>query len=84
MRELRVGHALADDTQIGPVVGETQLEQDLEYLRIGADEGAELACGGERLERDTEGYYLAPALLVGTTNDMRVNREEIFGPIATA
>jgi aldehyde dehydrogenase (NAD+) len=35
------------------------------------------------LERDTEGYYLEPALLVGTTNDMRINREEIFGPIAS-
>jgi aldehyde dehydrogenase (NAD+) len=80
---LRVGHALADDTQIGPVVSADQLDQDLDYLRIGADEGAELATGGKRLERDTDGYYLEPALLVGTHNEMRVNREEIFGPIAT-
>jgi aldehyde dehydrogenase (NAD+) len=80
---LRVGHALEEGTQIGPVVDESQLKQDQEYLRIGADEGAELACGGERLERPTDGYYLSPALLVGTTNDMRVNREEIFGPIAS-
>jgi acyl-CoA reductase-like NAD-dependent aldehyde dehydrogenase len=83
MRGLRVGHALEAGTQIGPVVDPTQLEQDEEYLRIGRDEGAELAWGGERLERDTDGYYLSPALLVNTTNDMRVNREEIFGPIAT-
>jgi aldehyde dehydrogenase (NAD+) len=83
MRELRVGHALAEGTQIGPVVDETQLRQDLDYLAIGGEEGAELAWGGERLERDTDGYYLSPALLVGTTNAMRVNREEIFGPIAT-
>ncbi len=83
MRELRVGHALADDTQIGPVVSADQFQQDLDYLSIGADEGAELAFGGRRLERDTEGYYLEPALLVGTRNDMRVNREEIFGPVAT-
>ena len=81
--ELRVGHALADDTQIGPVVSADQLEQDLEYLGVGADEGAELAYGGRRLDRETEGYYLEPALLVGTNNDMRINREEIFGPIAT-
>jgi aldehyde dehydrogenase (NAD+) len=39
--------------------------------------------GGDVLERPTEGYYLRPALLAGTTNDMRVNRDEIFGPIAT-
>jgi acyl-CoA reductase-like NAD-dependent aldehyde dehydrogenase len=83
MKDLRVGHALADGTQIGPVVDESQLRQDEEYVRIGADEGAEIAWGGERLERDTEGFYLSPALLVNTSNDMRVNREEIFGPVAT-
>lgn len=83
MRALRIGHALADDTQIGPVVDESQLRQDLEYLAIGRDEGARLAWGGERLDRETEGYFLSPALLVETTNAMRVNREEIFGPIAT-
>jgi aldehyde dehydrogenase (NAD+) len=83
MKALRVGHALEDRTQIGPVVDETQLRQDQEYLRIGTGEGAEIAWGGDRLERDTDGYYLSPALLVNTTNDMRVNREEIFGPIAS-
>ena len=83
MKELRVGHALEEGTQIGPVVDESQLRQDEEYLRIGTAEGAELAWGGERLERDTYGYFLSPALLVHTTHDMRVNREEIFGPIAT-
>jgi aldehyde dehydrogenase (NAD+) len=80
---LAVGHALAEGTQIGPVVSADQFEQDLSYLRIGADEGAELAFGGRPLDRQTDGYYLEPALLVATTNDMRVNREEIFGPIAT-
>jgi alpha-ketoglutaric semialdehyde dehydrogenase len=83
MRTLRVGHALADDTEIGPVVSEEQLTQDVDYLAIGAGEGATLASGGERLERETDGYYLQPALLTDTTNDMRVNREEIFGPVAT-
>jgi aldehyde dehydrogenase (NAD+) len=83
MRALRVGSALADDTQIGPVVSADQFQQDLDYLEIGDKEGAALAFGGARLERDTEGYYLEPALLVETTNDMRINREEIFGPIAS-
>jgi aldehyde dehydrogenase (NAD+) len=83
MRALRVGDALAADTQIGPVVSADQLQQDLDYLEIGAKEGAGPAFGGARLERATDGYYLEPALLVGTTNDMRVNREEIFGPIAS-
>lgn len=83
MRSLRVGHALEDGTDIGPVVSESQLEQDLEYLEVGAKEGADLVFGGARLERETPGYYLEPALLVDTRNDMRVNREEIFGPVAT-
>jgi aldehyde dehydrogenase (NAD+) len=83
MRALRVGHALEDGTQIGPVVDESQLKQDEDYLQVGRAEGAELAWGCERLERDTDGLFLSPALLVKTTNDMRVNREEIFGPIAT-
>jgi aldehyde dehydrogenase (NAD+) len=83
MRALRVGDALAPDTQIGPVVSADQLQRDLDYLEIGAKEGADLAFGGARLERATDGYYLEPALLVDTANDMRVNREEIFGPIAS-
>jgi alpha-ketoglutaric semialdehyde dehydrogenase len=83
MQALRVDHALEDGTQIGPVVDESQLRQDVDYLEIGRGEGAEVAWGGERLERDTEGFFLSPALLVNTRNDMRVNREEIFGPIAT-
>ncbi|HYG72811.1 MAG TPA: aldehyde dehydrogenase family protein [Actinomycetota bacterium] len=82
-RALRVGHALDPETQIGPVVDESQFRQDEEYLRIGVDEGAEVACGGERLELDTDGFFLSPAVLVNTKNDMRVNREEIFGPVAT-
>jgi acyl-CoA reductase-like NAD-dependent aldehyde dehydrogenase len=83
MKALNVGHALEDGTQIGPVVDESQFRQDEEYLEIGRGEGARVAWGGERLERDTAGFYLSPALLVDTTNAMRVNREEIFGPIAT-
>ncbi len=82
-KTLRVGHALADGTEIGPAVSAEQLAQDLDYLQVGREEGAELAWGGERLELETDGYFVQPALLVGTTNDMRVNREEIFGPVAT-
>ena len=74
---------LKHGTQIGPVVDEDQLAQDLKYLDIGRNEGAELAWGGERLNRDTKGHYLQPALFVNTKNDMRINREEIFGPIAS-
>ncbi|RDD70960.1 aldehyde dehydrogenase family protein [Paracoccus versutus] len=80
-RALKVGHALEQGTQIGPVVSEGQLQQNLDYIRIGQQEGAELLCGGERLERPTPGHYMAPAVLAGTRNDMRINREEMFAPI---
>ena len=77
----KVGHALRDGTQIGPVVSEGQLKQNLDYIALGRTEGAELLCGGQRLERDTEGYFMAPAIFAGTRNDMRINREEMFAPI---
>ncbi|MEE8272489.1 MAG: aldehyde dehydrogenase family protein [Alphaproteobacteria bacterium] len=82
MRALTVDNALMEGTQIGPVVDKTQLDQDVSYLEIGAAEGATVT-GGERLNRETEGHYLAPALFTETHNDMRINREEIFGPIVS-
>ncbi len=78
---LVVGHALEDGTQIGPVVSEAQLEADLDYVAAGKAEGADLLCGGERLERSTPGWFMAPAVFVGTTPAMRINREEMFAPI---
>ncbi len=80
-KALKVGHALEDGTQIGPVVSDTQLSQNLDYVQAGKAEGAELLCGGERLNRSTEGYFMSPAVFVGTRNDMRINREEMFAPI---
>ena len=56
-KALRVGHALAEDTEIGPAVSEDQLAQDLDYLEIGRTEGAELVWGGERLRLDTDGFF---------------------------
>ena len=65
------------------MVDQSQLDQDLDYLRIGREEGAELLCGGETLERENPGFYLSPALFAETNNEMRINREEIFGPVAS-
>ncbi|SFE10318.1 aldehyde dehydrogenase (NAD+) [Sulfitobacter brevis] len=81
-KSLKVGHALEDGTQIGPVVSQAQLDANLAYIELGASEGATLACGGEQLSFATEGYYIAPAVFTGTTNTMRINREEMFAPIA--
>lgn len=83
MKSLVVDNALKEGTHIGPVVDQKQLEQDEKYLKIGREEGANLVYGGERLNRETPGFYLQPALFTETTNDMRINREEIFGPVAS-
>jgi len=82
LQTLKVGDALEAGTEMGPVVESPQLEQDLEYIGVGQREGARLAYGGERLTRATDGYYLAPTLFTGATNQMRISREEIFGPVA--
>ena len=83
LQNLTVGDARKAGTNMGPVVDQSQLDQDMSYIDIGAKEGAKVAIGGERLNRETEGFYLSPCLLTETTNDMRVNQEEIFGPVAT-
>ena len=83
MKGLVVDDAVKAGTQIGPVVDQTQLDQNLSYLKIGQQEGARLAMGGELLNRDTPGFYMAPALFTECTNEMRVAREEIFGPVAS-
>ena len=83
MAGLKVGDALQAGIDIGPVSSLSQLEQDLSYVDIGQAEGAVLVAGGERLKLGTEGFYMAPALLTDTTAGMRINREEVFGPVAS-
>jgi len=79
---LTIGDALTAGVDIGPVVDASQLEQDMEYIRLGQDEGATLF-GGERIKGATPGFYLRPALFTDASNDMRISREEIFGPVAS-
>ncbi|WP_374654056.1 aldehyde dehydrogenase family protein [Dongia sp.] len=83
MKGLVVDDALKEGTHIGPVVDQSQLDQDLDYINIGQKEGARLVAGGELLNRSTPGFYLAPALFTEVDNGMRIAREEIFGPVAT-
>ena len=78
-----VGHALEAGTQIGPVVSESQLQENLSYVDLGKSEGVELACGGIRLERPTEGFYMSPGVFLNTTNDMQINRDEMFAPLTS-
>jgi acyl-CoA reductase-like NAD-dependent aldehyde dehydrogenase len=83
MASLKVGDALQAGVDIGPVSSRSQLEQDLSFVEIGKSEGGVLVTGGEQLKRDNEGFYMAPALLTDTTATMRINREEVFGPVAS-
>ncbi len=80
---MKVGHAFEAGTQIGPVVSETQLNENLAYVDLGKSEGAELACGGTRVTRETEGYYMTPGVFLNTTNAMCINREEMFAPLTS-
>ncbi|MHA1525312.1 MAG: aldehyde dehydrogenase family protein [Alphaproteobacteria bacterium] len=83
LKALVVGDAREQGTQMGPVVDQSQLDQNLAYIEIGRGEGAKLAWGGELLNRSAPGFYMSPALFTQTDNSMRINREEIFGPIAS-
>ena len=81
--EIRQGHPLAIDTQLGPQVSTAQLEKIESYVQIGLDEGAELLAGGERAHLGGElegGYYFQPTVFKGE-NGMRIFQEEIFGPV---
>ncbi|THK34113.1 aldehyde dehydrogenase family protein [Ensifer sp. MPMI2T] len=83
LKSLNVDNALKAGTHIGPVVDEKQLKQDTDYIEIGKQEGAKLAFGGEVVKRGTPGFYLQPTLFTEATNQMRISREEIFGPVAS-
>ncbi|WP_336064682.1 aldehyde dehydrogenase family protein [Serratia sp. 201] len=83
LKALKVGHAFAADTNIGPVVDARQLESNLNYVNIGREQGAELVYGGEHLDCPTPGFYMSPGLFIATDNTMRINQEEVFGPVAS-
>jgi aldehyde dehydrogenase (NAD+) len=79
---LRVGHALAPDTQVGPVVSAQQLASNLRHVALAQGEGAMLLCGGLELERAQRGFYMAPALFVECSPALEISRVEVFGPVA--
>ncbi|MDK4736072.1 aldehyde dehydrogenase family protein [Rhizobium sp. CNPSo 3490] len=83
LKTLVVDNALKAGTHIGPVVDERQLKTDTDYIEIGKREGAKLAFGGEVISRETPGFYLQPTLFTEATNQMRISREEIFGPVVS-
>ena len=82
-RGLKVGDALDPSSQIGPAVSEAQLEQNMRYIEIARNEGGRIMTGGETLRLATRGYYMAPTVIADTAPDMRINCEEVFGPVAS-
>jgi aldehyde dehydrogenase (NAD+) len=81
--KLRLGAGYEPDTDIGPIVNHRQLQRVHEYMKIAREEGAKILIGGEIATAGTlkEGYFFEPTILDNVTPDMRVVREEIFGPV---
>ncbi len=82
-QSLKVGGALAEGTQVGPANSARQLEQNFRYVGIACDEGGRLAAGGERALAETQGHFMQPTVIADTAPDMRINNEEVFGPVVS-
>jgi alpha-ketoglutaric semialdehyde dehydrogenase len=80
---LKVGDALDPSSQIGPAVSEAQLDQNMRYVDIARNEGGRVLTGGETLKLATRGYFMQPTVIADTKPDMRINCEEVFGPVAS-
>ncbi|MFY7718461.1 MAG: aldehyde dehydrogenase family protein, partial [Brevundimonas sp.] len=80
---LRVGDALDPQTQMGPAVSEDQMETSYRYIAVARGEGGRVVTGGERLQMEKPGWYVQPTLIADTEAGMRINNEEIFGPVAS-
>ncbi|WP_338453040.1 aldehyde dehydrogenase family protein [Niallia oryzisoli] len=83
-KNIKVGPGLEDGSEMGAIVSGAQLNTILEYIEIGKNEGATLACGGNRLTENglDQGFFVEPTVFIDVTPEMRIVREEIFGPVA--
>jgi phenylacetaldehyde dehydrogenase len=82
MRGIKVGPGTAPGMQMGPIISEKQLDRVLGYIAAGSSQGAQLVSGGKRIDRD--GYFVEPTLLIRTSADMSMMRDEVFGPVLGA
>ncbi len=81
-RSIKIGDPLADDTELGPLAFSDQRDKVASYVDLGRTEGARVLTGGRPTDAGLGGYFYEPTVLVDVDNDMRVVREEIFGPVA--
>lgn len=83
-RAIQLGHGLADGTEMGPLISAAQRDRVEGYVRAGSEQGATLVCGGVRPDGElAAGNFLTPAIFSDVDDDMRIAREEIFGPVLT-
>ena len=85
VKNIRVGHPLDPNTEVGPLIHRSHFDKVLSYMDIAEQDGATIAVGGKRCEDDSlnAGNYVQPTLFINADNDMRIAREEIFGPVLT-
>jgi alpha-ketoglutaric semialdehyde dehydrogenase len=83
VKALRVGDALDPDTQMGPAVSEDQMETSYRYIEVAKGDGGRVVTGGDRMQLEKPGWYVQPTLIADTAKDMRINQEEVFGPVAS-
>jgi aldehyde dehydrogenase (NAD+) len=81
LAKVKVGNPRDPDTTIGPMVSQTQYERVQRYIRLGIEEGATLVAGGEGRPDGLTGYFVKPTIFANVTNQMKIAREEIFGPV---
>ncbi|HVF11660.1 MAG TPA: aldehyde dehydrogenase family protein [Actinomycetota bacterium] len=80
--KMSLGHGLSSDTRMGPVVSQEQLDRVMDYIEVGTKEGATVVAGGERADGDlANGFFVKPTIFTGVKPEMRIAREEIFGPV---
>src|SRR5579883_1464816 len=82
VEDLKVGNPLHEETEIGSLISAGQRQRSLDYIALGQEEGARLVAGGT-IPDDESGFFLRPAVLTSTDNGLRVNQEEIFGPVVS-
>ena len=84
-KKLKIGNGLDETVDVGPAINEAQLKTDLSYVDIGRDEGAKLACGGNRLDKGDYqyGFFMEPTVFIDVDSKMHIAQEEIFGPVVS-
>jgi len=83
-RSFVAGDPLDPETRLGAIVDETQLQRVLGYIDSGREQGAQLTLGGQRVRQESQGYFVEPTIFDAVKPDMRIAREEIFGPVLSA